>query len=168
MILPIPTARLASMGWELVEFWRPETYYGLQGPCHWFPRTEIRIWVRDRHIAHGCYRCGTKDKAAQLCFHHVDPSTKLFNIAPNVRGSISFSKLIAEIAKCIILCNSCHKKVHIHGDPRFFVGTPKKPSGRKPREKALAQENPSRTLRTLPNDVPNLLGQKEKTKPLTT
>lgn len=154
------------MGWHRVEFWQPE-YVEMGGKLLsvYYPAPAIRKWVRDQYMRGACLRCGGKRR---LSFHHVNPSTKCFDIATNVRRTHTVSAWLAEIHKCVTLCGPCHKKVHIHGDPRFFVGTPKKPSGRKPGKKALAQENPSRTRGTLPNDVPNLLGQKEETKPLTT
>ena len=45
----------------------------------------------------------------KLHFHHVDPATKLFTIG---RSDRSIKAIIIEMAKCILLCRSCHKKTH--------------------------------------------------------
>lgn len=60
----------------------------------------------------GCSLCGEKCIPC-LEFHHLDPSQKDFNISQmKVKGNIS--KLQDEIAKCVLLCANCHRKVH-HG-----------------------------------------------------
>jgi hypothetical protein len=43
-------------------------------------------------------------------FHHVDPSTKSFNIAKN--AGIATDKLVRELLKVTTLCSNCHKKLH--------------------------------------------------------
>lgn len=56
-----------------------------------------------------CVRCSEPDKAC-LEFHHRDPADKLFTIAHNVQRSTSV--LLEEIAKCVVICSNCHKKLH--------------------------------------------------------
>jgi hypothetical protein len=53
-----------------------------------------------------CVRCQGTDK---LHFHHVDPTTKLFTIG---RSDRSIKAITLEMAKCILLCSSCHHKTH--------------------------------------------------------
>ena len=60
----------------------------------------------------GCYRCGIHDFRC-LEFHHLDPTTKAFNISTELGKSISIKRLLAEISKCIVLCANCHKLEHI-------------------------------------------------------
>lgn len=57
-----------------------------------------------------CVVCGEDDPAA-LDFHHVDPATKSFNVA-SVGRSKSLQAVDRELAKCVVLCASCHRKVH--------------------------------------------------------
>jgi len=76
-------------------------------------------WQRKRRAAHikatsrmkrelGCAHCGTK--RGRLDFHHVDKATKLFSITD---GWIKVAEVLAaELAKCIVLCASCHTKHH--------------------------------------------------------
>lgn len=59
---------------------------------------------------HGCCaRCGFDDPRA-LQFHHLDPSTKRRNV-PSLIGT-SDGYVLAEIAKCEILCANCHAIEH--------------------------------------------------------
>ena len=45
-----------------------------------------------------------------LQFHHRDPSNKHFNISSS--SLYALDKIIAEIAKCDILCANCHFDLH--------------------------------------------------------
>lgn len=72
---------------------------------------QVRYMHRRRnHLAGlraaGCVDCG----AAAVDFHHRDPSTKLFNIGDGT--SRAWQKLLAELAKCDPVCESCHTERH--------------------------------------------------------
>jgi len=54
-----------------------------------------------------CMRCGGNEG---LCFHHIDPSTKKFNLNAGTR--ISLDEWVKEVNKCCLLCASCHIAVH--------------------------------------------------------
>jgi len=56
----------------------------------------------------GCAICGTNTK--RLVFHHTEPKLKSFNITTAKHKSND--DLINEINKCIVLCFSCHNKLH--------------------------------------------------------
>lgn len=56
-----------------------------------------------------CQECQTEDKS-KLCFHHIDKANKNFTISNNKGASLK--KLKEEIDKCIVLCKSCHAKLH--------------------------------------------------------
>ena len=58
----------------------------------------------------GCNKCGYKDNMRKLLFHHVDPSTKEFNIADLWNRTIKQHK--EELDKCVVLCFKCHAAVH--------------------------------------------------------
>jgi hypothetical protein len=57
-----------------------------------------------------CVRCGF-DHPAALDFHHRDPAEKKFGVA---QGALKYawSTLLAEIAKCDVLCSNCHRIEH--------------------------------------------------------
>lgn len=65
--------------------------------------------ILDDARAKGCSQCSEKDLAC-LDFHHRDPSEKEGNIAEFRRYAVA--KLLAEIAKCDVLCANCHRKHH--------------------------------------------------------
>jgi len=47
-------------------------------------------------------------KAYHLDFHHIDKSSKSFNLGS---ASVSIQKLIEEISKCTIVCANCHRDI---------------------------------------------------------
>lgn len=69
-----------------------------------------RNWIRQRRLdaiaefGGQCVKCGSKEN---LEFDHVDPKTKLVCIA--VTWSWAEEKRRAELAKCQLLCEECHK-----------------------------------------------------------
>lgn len=67
-----------------------------------------REFIINYKLDHPCIICGEKEYVC-LDFHHLDPSTKLFDIA---RIPTSIERTKEEIEKCVVLCSNCHKKVH--------------------------------------------------------
>lgn len=63
----------------------------------------------DDWLSFGCDHCGTKEGPIEA--HHVDPSTKEFNIRRGLT-SAGWKRLLAELDKCIPLCRTCHAKTH--------------------------------------------------------
>lgn len=53
-----------------------------------------------------CADCGIKYPPYVMTFHHRDPRTKINNVANMVSEGIE--RLLAEIAKCDVLCANCH------------------------------------------------------------
>ena len=60
-------------------------------------------WIK--YLGGVCVKCGATEN---LEFDHIDPATKSFDIGKN--WSRSEKVIIAELAKCQLLCNSCHNK----------------------------------------------------------
>lgn len=66
-----------------------------------------------------CAKCGSKDG---LEFHHKNPDEKYETaVRTGNRGHISslvssmpHSRLLEEIAKCVILCAKCHRRLHVY------------------------------------------------------
>lgn len=57
-----------------------------------------------------CKVCGYNKYVGALDFHHLDPSKKSF--ALSVRGlCYSWTTVLAEAKKCVLLCKNCHTEV---------------------------------------------------------
>ena len=67
----------------------------------------------------GCSECGYKKNLAALSFHHLDPKLKKFPLDLRQCSNRSMEALLAEAAKCILLCIRCHFELH---HPDFEVG----------------------------------------------
>ena len=59
----------------------------------------------------GCKKCGYREHAAALVWHHRDPAEKSFEVGPGA-AKRSWSSLLKEIAKCDVLCANCHAITH--------------------------------------------------------
>lgn len=80
-----------------------------------------RIWggvkARRAYLADKvCVECGSADS---LQFHHRDPSDR----TDDVNFSRSDERILAEIAKCDLLCRECHAKKHAmrHGTTGMYT-----------------------------------------------
>lgn len=75
--------------------------------------TKFRQSVKARLVAEAggkCEICGYDACMAALHFHHIDPSTKRFNLG--MKGlARSLDTVRAEAAKCALLCANCHAEV---------------------------------------------------------
>lgn len=58
----------------------------------------------------GCARCGYREHAAALNFHHRDPATKTATPSSLLRAGMDAVR--REIAKCDVLCANCHAITH--------------------------------------------------------
>lgn len=58
----------------------------------------------------GCCLCLEKEPVC-LDFHHIDPSTKLNQVA-SLHLFRTMKDLLDEIAKCVVVCANCHRKFH--------------------------------------------------------
>lgn len=57
----------------------------------------------------GCERCGLDGPAYVLDFHHLDRTEKRLNL--NQARRYSLTVVLAEVAKCVVLCANCHRIV---------------------------------------------------------
>lgn len=65
--------------------------------------------LRILRAAQGCEDCGTSE--GTLDHHHLDPATKRCTVS-SMYG-YSLDAFLDEIAKCTVLCSSCHKGRHV-------------------------------------------------------
>jgi len=60
----------------------------------------------------GCSNCSYNKNYSVLEFHHVDESTKSFNLDLRSLSNRTMSKIKDEADKCILLCANCHREHH--------------------------------------------------------
>jgi hypothetical protein len=74
-------------------------------------REAIRLWYCEYRTNLKCECCGFSDYRA-LHFHHKDPTSKEANVSNMVGHGASKERILAEIAKCAVLCANCHAIEH--------------------------------------------------------
>ena len=57
-----------------------------------------------------CMLCGYNKHQGVLEFHHIDPLTKSFSVSGG-GFSRSWTSILSELRKCILLCANCHREV---------------------------------------------------------
>lgn len=59
-----------------------------------------------------CIKCKYEKNISALCFHHIDPTSKKFNINGTNLTKIARVKLEEELEKCELYCLNCHAELH--------------------------------------------------------
>ena len=81
---------------------------------------EIVAWWKDYKATLSCVECGESHPAC-IDFHH-ERDDKEANVSGLIRKA-SKERILAEIAKCEVLCSNCHRKRHwCNGSIRPFQG----------------------------------------------
>lgn len=75
----------------------------------WRINTKERIVVS---MGGKCEICGYNKCLKALEFHHLNPSNKSFSITDALANPKSWSKIVVELRKCVMLCSNCHREVH--------------------------------------------------------
>lgn len=70
----------------------------------------IAAWYRELKRELVC-ACG-EDHPACIVFHHPDPAAKEISVSDAVRRGWGRDRILAEIAKCEVVCANCHAKRH--------------------------------------------------------
>lgn len=73
-------------------------------------KLEAMRFVKEHKEKVGCLHCKIKDPTL-LDFHHLEPEKKLYNISEMVKRGMAIDLILDEMAKCIVLCSNCHRKV---------------------------------------------------------
>jgi hypothetical protein len=74
-------------------------------------RLEKAKWFYELKTTLKCCKCGQNHPAC-LQFHHIDSSTKMGDVTDLVRSGYKKEIILAEIAKCVVLCANCHMIEH--------------------------------------------------------
>lgn len=76
---------------------------------NWRKRTKERII---KAMGGKCVCCGYDKCDAALALHHLDPNEKDFSLG-SIRANIkSWSSIVSELRKCVLICHNCHAEVH--------------------------------------------------------
>lgn len=62
-------------------------------------------------VGTACWECGYDKCWSALDFHHVDPSSKKFNITTR-ELQYRWDVVRKEVVKCVLLCCRCHRELH--------------------------------------------------------
>lgn len=73
-------------------------------------------WVIEQLKVNGCAICGYNKCNRALCFHHIEPRTKKFEIRV---GRIRYSGLQEEVGKTICVCLTCHAELHEQMEEKY-------------------------------------------------
>lgn len=69
-------------------------------------------FLRVRALKKCCKLCRETHPAC-LDFHHKDPDQKVvMNVAKLISKNYGWERILAEIAKCDVICANCHRKLH--------------------------------------------------------
>jgi hypothetical protein len=71
-----------------------------------------RAAIADYRAACGCRRCGTGEN---LHLHHRDPASKTAEVSALIDCRSSWTRIWEEVAKCDVLCATCHTMRHHPG-----------------------------------------------------
>lgn len=105
---------------------RKETYAAEQ-----FQRVKARKQrLRERFAEYkaslSCEVCGFSHPAA-LDFHHRDGDDKQVEVAKMITWGNSWETIMAEVAKCQVLCANCHRILHYDASRRGANGQRSRP-----------------------------------------
>ncbi len=75
-------------------------------------REKIRKDLIYSIVGYKCWRCGYNRTTRGLCFHHTNPSEKLFNISGREYTNLAWKNVFSEMKKCCLLCQNCHSEYH--------------------------------------------------------
>lgn len=74
-------------------------------------RTKQQELLKEAKAGKCCLVCRENDPCC-LDYHHRDPGEKFMTVNDMVRQRYSHKRILAEMAKCDLLCANCHRKHH--------------------------------------------------------
>ena len=81
----------------------------VEAVTRWRKNTKVRMV---NSMGGKCQICGYDRSVNALEFHHLDPSKKELGFGNARSSNSSWSRLVEELRKCVLLCSNCHKEVH--------------------------------------------------------
>lgn len=78
----------------------------------YFQRRQKQVSAKiQKIVGSSCWICGYSKTKRNLCFHHVDESTKSFGLTTR-ELMLKWDRVFNEMKKCIFICHNCHGEVH--------------------------------------------------------
>jgi len=74
-------------------------------------KKEMKAWFYSLKSDLKCRECG-ESHIACLDFHHLNREDKKFDLGNCWNKGWSKERILAEVAKCDVLCSNCHRKEH--------------------------------------------------------
>lgn len=71
-------------------------------------RADRRAWLDAYKVAQGCVDCGYDAHPRALDFDHIG-TDKVGDVGRLAHSRIAWDRLLAEIAKCEVVCANCHR-----------------------------------------------------------
>ena len=68
-----------------------------------------------KRLGGSCCNCGIKatmNNQPIFDFHHIDASTKLYNVADLIANTSKLEEVYNEVDKCVLFCANCHRMHH--------------------------------------------------------
>ncbi len=62
-------------------------------------------------VGRSCWICGYGKTKNSLCFHHVSPENKKFQLSTR-ELMYKWERVYAEMHKCVFVCMNCHGEIH--------------------------------------------------------
>ena len=75
-------------------------------------RIARKLYLDNIKLSRGCQSCGVFDAPCCMDFHHIVEEDKETALSGRGMYNLTEQKLQEEIDKCIVLCKSCHHKLH--------------------------------------------------------
>lgn len=82
-------------------------------------RHERYAKIRDLKEGAPCTDCGQRYSYFVMDFDHRDPATKLLDVSLMVKRMFAWDKVLAEVAKCDLVCVCCHRLRTYQGDDNY-------------------------------------------------
>ena len=89
----------------------------LRHPGYIGPRHANLCMVVDNLKRVPCMDCDGSFPPACMDFDHRDPASKVDGVTRMVNANLSLDRILAEIAKCDLVCANCHR-IRTHGTSR--------------------------------------------------
>ena len=77
-------------------------------------RERQQAWCHEYKRNRGCRNCDV-DNPVCLDLHHTSDESKRRSVSQLIVDSCSWTELLSEVQKCIVLCANCHRRKHYEG-----------------------------------------------------